>query len=182
MQGKAHAVDVSRGGLPPRVAVGAVRDLCERVLDIVVEGSVLGEVQLVAIGVTKLTKEYTSAYTLVMLAVVEFYLYVPPAWPVSVPPVMVTEQAQALFSVMAPSIVPEYTPVNEVHVGLEASEHPPLETQLTPPAVRRDAASLCVSLVPERSIRSALATAAAARVAKMVVNCSLWVSYELLLV
>ncbi len=86
---------------------------------------------------------------------------------------MVTVQAQARFRVMAPSTVPEYTPENEVQVGLFLSEHPPLDVQPTPPADRRDAAWACVSLVPERSTKSAWAKAAAARAVKMVVNCFL---------
>jgi len=48
---KTYAVDVARGSLPLGIAIGTVGDLREGALDVRVDGGVLGDIDLVAVGV-----------------------------------------------------------------------------------------------------------------------------------
>lgn len=59
-------------------------------------------------------------------------LYVPAAWPVSVPPVMRTLQPLAGSSVIRPSIVDWLIWSNDVHVETLRFEQPPLDVHPTP--------------------------------------------------
>lgn len=73
----------------------------------------------------------------------------PLAWPVSVPPVMVTSQAQARLSVMAPLMVSSRTWSKEVQVGLLRSEQPPEEVHFMPAARSLEVAWEWVSFLAE---------------------------------
>jgi len=72
---------------------------------------------------------------------------VPPAWPTSVPPVMVILAPEATLSVMIPSTVLESIPSRDVHLQFDLSEQLPLEKTEMPASLMRASAWACVSFM-----------------------------------
>jgi len=131
------AVDVSSGRLPLRITIAAVTDLRERFVDVVIQGSVLPDVDLVTVGM-RVGAGCVSCEQVRWLTANEALT---PA-PISVPPVIVIEAPDAFFRVITPSITFELIPSSEVHRLFVLSEQPPLEKMSMPTAERREAASV----------------------------------------
>ena len=74
------------------------------------------------------TERWTSAFQPFQ------WLYLPDAWPVSVPPVITMGQPLAARSVRRPSTVDWRIALNDVHDGLFRSAQLPLDAQVMPAA------------------------------------------------